>query len=452
MACFFSSSLLLFFFLLTLVSYNTTNMTRLLLILIAFLPMMGQGQYEYITDDLKAIEPQVIEWRRHLHQNPELSNREFNTQKYIAAHLKSLGIPADLSYGKTGVVGVLEGGLPGPSIALRADIDALPVTERVDVPFASKVKTTYLSEDVGVMHACGHDSHTAMLMGTASLLSKHKDKLKGRVVFIFQPAEEGAPPGEEGGAQLMLKEGVFEKYPVDVVFGLHIWASVAAGSINYRPGGMLAASDRLEITVHGKQTHGSRPWGGVDPITVSAQMILGIQNIISRQTELTKAPAVITIGKIKGGVRNNIIPESVEMIGTIRTFDDDMQDEIHRRIEQTATAIAESAGATADVRITRGYPVTVNDYELTKFAVNSLYRTAGEDNVFLINPVTGAEDFSYFANTVPGFFFFLGGRNPDIQESEAAPHHTPDFYLDESGFILGVETFYNLVMDYGMEN
>ena len=247
----------------------------------------------------------------------------------------------------------------------------------------------------------------------------------------------------------MLKEGVFEKYQADVVFGLHIWAGLEAGTIQYRPGGLLAASDRLEITVKGKQTHGSRPWGGVDPITVSAQIILGLQNIISRQTEITKAPAVVSIGKIKGGVRNNIIPEEVEMIGTIRTFDGDMQDEIHRRIRQTAEHIAASAGATADVRIDRGYPVTENDYELTKFAVTSLYKTAGEENVFLTNPVTGAEDFSYFAKAVPGFFFFLGGRDPNVPKGEEAPHHTPDFYLDESGFILGVETFYNLVMDYG---
>lgn len=402
-------------------------------------------QIDQLADE---IEPKVIEWRRHFHQNPELSNREFKTAEKVAKHLKDLGMEVQVNVAHTGVVGLLKGGLPGPTIALRADMDALPVTERVDIPFASKVRTTYLDKEVGVMHACGHDSHVAILMGTAQVLSKLKDQIMGSVVFIFQPAEEGAPPGEEGGAKLMVKEGVLKDYNVDVAFGLHISSGLEANKIRYKPGGAMAASDRFVITVKGKQSHGSRPWSGVDPIVTSAQIINGIQTIVSRQMELTNEAAVITVGKIQGGVRNNIIPEEVEMVGTIRTLDKKMQMDLHERLRKTATLIAESQGATAEVDIQIGYPVTFNNLKLTAQMLPTLFATAGEDNVHISKAITGAEDFSFFAEQVPGLYFFLGGMPKGMSPLDAAGHHTPDFYLDESGFKLGVRTFCNLVFDY----
>ena len=402
------------------------------------------------TIDVRAgeIDEDVVSWRRHLHQNPELSNREFETAEYIVSHLKSLGIEVQTGIAHTGVVGVIRGGRPGPVVALRADMDALPVVERVDVPYASKVRTQYLGRDVGVMHACGHDTHVAMLMGAAQILTEVKDQLAGTVVLLFQPAEEGAPPGEEGGAKLMVREGVLDEHDVDVVFGLHINSKQEVGTILYKPGGFLAAADRFVITVNGKQTHGSSPWTGVDPITVSAQIILGLQNIISRQTQLTKEAAVITVGKITGGVRNNIIPEEVEMVGTIRTLDPEMQDIIHEKMVLTATKIAESAGATADVEITRGVPVTSNDPELLRACIPTLYDIAGEENVTLARAITGAEDFSYFANEVPGLFLRLGGMPKGMSPAEAAPHHTPDFFIDDSGLQLGVRALCHLTVSY----
>lgn len=396
----------------------------------------------------KKVEPKVIEWRRDFHLHPELSNREFETSKKIAKHLKNLGLEVRTGIAHTGVLGILKGGKPGPTVALRADMDALPVVERVDVPFASKEKSTYLDRDVGVMHACGHDSHMAILMGVAEVLTGMKDDLQGTVMFIFQPAEEGAPPGEEGGAKLMLKEGLFDNPKPEVVFGLHISSDLEVGHIKYKPGGAMAASDRLEIKVKGKQSHGSRPWSGVDPILTSAQIIMGLQTIVSRQMELTKEAAVITIGKIESGVRNNIIPEEALMIGTIRTLDTEMQKEIHKRIRKTATLIAEAQGATAEVDIQVGYPVTFNNLELTRKMLPSLYKAAGEDNVHVTRPSTGAEDFSFYAREVPGLFFFLGGRPKDVDPLDAPPHHTPDFYIDESGFVVGVEALTQLTLDY----
>ena len=395
-----------------------------------------------------AIEPKVIEWRHHIHRNPELSNREYETGKYVARHLESLGMEVRTGVAHTGVVGILRGARPGPVIGLRADMDALPVRERVPLPWASKVTSTYLDKEVGVMHACGHDTHVAMLMGAAGVLSEMKDQLQGTVVFIFQPAEEGAPPGEEGGAKLMVKEGVLKDPKVDVIFGLHINSMTEVGNIGYKPGGSLAAADIFSIKVKGAQTHGSQPWSGVDPITVSAQIIQGLQNIISRQTNLTEEAAVISVGKIQGGVRNNIIPEEVEMIGTIRTLDVDMQDLIHEKIRLTATKIAESAGAVAEVDITRGVPVTYNDPELTGLMLPTLMRTAGEDHVLLRKATTGAEDFSFFAKEVPGLFLFLGGMPKGKDPAEAGPHHTPDFYVDDSGMELGVRLLCNLTLDY----
>ncbi|MDX1627297.1 MAG: amidohydrolase, partial [Fulvivirga sp.] len=358
----------------------------------------------------EAIEEKVIEWRRHFHANPELSNREFETAKKIATHLEALGIETRTGVAHTGVVGILKGGKPGPVVALRADIDALPVTERTPVPFASKVVSEYNGVKTGVMHACGHDTHIAILMGVAQVLAEMKEDLKGTVKFIFQPAEEGAPPGEEGGAELMVKEGVLQSPDVDVIFGLHIAAGTPVGEINYKPGGTMAASDRFVIKVKGKQAHGSTPWASVDPIVTAAQIINGLQTIVSRETELTKEAAVISVGMIKGGVRNNIIPEEVEMIGTIRTLDTEMQQKIHERIRLKATKIAESMGAEAEVDIQIGYPVTYNNPELTAKMIPTLKRVAGATQVVQVPAITGAEDFSFYQKEVPGLFFFLGGK------------------------------------------
>lgn len=406
------------------------------------------GHYTKVAKAADAIDDKVVEWRHHLHQNPELSNREFKTAEYITKHLKSLGIKVETGVAHTGVVGVLKGGKPGPVVALRADMDGLPVTERVDVPYASKVQSTYLGKETGVMHACGHDTHVAMLMGAAEILAGMQKDIPGTVVFLFQPAEEGAPPGEEGGAKLMVEEGVLTKHKVDAAFGLHINSGTEVGKVRYKPGGSMAAVNRFVVKVKGAQTHGSAPWGGIDPITVSAQIIQGLQMIISRQTELTKEPAVISIGKITGGVRSNIIPEEVEMIGTIRTLDRDMQKEIHERIVRTATNIAESAGATAEVTIEEGYPVTYNDPVLTSEMLPTIAATAGSDNVILSKAITGAEDFSFFAEKVPGLFLFVGGMPKGQDPATAPPHHTPDFFIDDSGMKTGVKLYTNLALDY----
>lgn len=396
------------------------------------------------------IEAKVIEWRRHFHANPELSNREFKTAEKIAEHLTALGIDVETGVAKTGVVGILKGGKSGPVVALRADIDALPVTERTPVPFASTVKSEYNGVETGVMHACGHDTHIAILMGVAEVLSKMRKELKGTVKFIFQPAEEGAPPGEEGGAELMVKEGVLKNPDVDVIFGLHIAAGTDVGRITYKPGGTMAAADRFVIKIKGKQAHGSTPWSSVDPIVTAAQVINGLQTVVSRQTELTKEAAVVSVGMIRGGVRNNIIPEEVEMIGTIRTLDTEMQEKVHNDIKRTAIKIAESQGASAEVDIQIGYPVTYNDPGLTLKMLPSLEKAAGKDNVDLVDAITGAEDFSFFQKEVPGLYFFVGGRPLKQPEGDIilGGHHTPDFYIDESGLIVGVKAMLNLTLDY----
>ena len=427
-------------------------LTLLLLVGLSSFSITGFAQptntQDMIAAEAMRMESKVIEWRRDIHANPELSNREFKTAEKIAGHLKALGIEVQTGVAHTGVVGVLKGGKPGPVVALRADMDALPVTERVDVPFASKVRAEYNGVETGVMHACGHDTHVAMLMGAAEVFAGMRDKLKGTVKFIFQPAEEGAPVGEEFGAKMMVKEGVLKNPDVDVIFGLHINSKLEVGHINYKPGGTMAAADRLEIKIKGKQTHGSQPWNGVDPITVASQVVQGLNNIVSRQTELTQEAAVISIGMIRGGVRNNIIPEEVEMIGTIRTLDTDMQKKIHEDIKRTATLIAESAGAEAEVIIRIGYPVTFNDPELTQQMLPSLFKAAGQDNVHLVPARTGAEDFSFFQMEVPGVFVFVGGRPSDVAEEDAAPHHTPDFYIDESGMATGVRALLAMTLDY----
>lgn len=396
----------------------------------------------------KEMESKVIEWRRHMHQYPELSNRETKTAAYVAEHLKSLGIEIQTGVAKTGVVGLLKGGKPGPVIALRADMDALPVTERNSLAFASKEKTTFNGQETGVMHACGHDSHVAILMAVAEILSKNKSELKGTVKFIFQPAEEGPPAGEEGGAGLMVKEGVLENPKVDVIFGMHIQSISQLGRITYRPAGMMASSDWFTIKVKGKQSHGAAPWMGIDPIVVSAQIILGLQTIVSRQTDLTNEAAVISVGMINAGIRENIIPEEAIMGGTIRTLDPDMQNRIHEKIKLTATNIAESAGATAEVVIDSKTPVTYNDIALTEKMVASLQKAAGAENVVRIHAVTGAEDFAYFQQKVPGFFFFVGAMPPDQDPGKVPAHHTPDFMIDERGFITGLKAMLNVTLDY----
>jgi len=404
--------------------------------------------YKEVDKMTAEIKDKVVEWRRDFHENPELSNREFKTAEKITAHLKSLGIEVTTGVAKTGVVGILKGGKPGPVLALRADMDALPVTERVDLPFASKMKSTYNNLEVGVMHACGHDTHVAMLMGAAEILSKMKSDLKGTVKFIFQPAEEGAPAGEEGGASLMVKEGVLENPKVDAIFGLHINSMTPVGTLKVKTEGIMAAADRFRIEVKGKQTHGSTPWTGLDPIVTSSQIIMGLQTIISRQVPLTEAPAVLSIGGLHSGVRNNIIPESAEIYGTIRTFDVKMQETIHKNIERTAKSIAESAGLTAEVTIEKMTPVTFNDLSLTNAMMPTLQASAGEKNVEIIKAITGAEDFAFYQEKVPGMFFFVGGMSPNKTPEQVAPHHTPDFFIDESGMQLGVKTFCYLVYDY----
>jgi amidohydrolase len=401
-----------------------------------------------IDQKAQSLEPKIVEWRRDFHQNPELGNREFKTAEKIAKHLKSLGIEVQTGVGHTGVVGLLKGGKPGPVVALRADMDGLPVTERVDIPFKSTVTTDYNGQKVGVMHACGHDTHISILMGVAEVLASMKSDIKGTVKFIFQPAEEGAPEGEEGGAKLMIKEGVLENPKVDVIFGLHINSQTEVGKMSYKPGATMAAVDFFSIDVKGVQTHGAYPWSGVDPIVTSSQIVMGLQTIVSRNLDITKAPAVVTIGAINGGIRQNIIPEQVKMIGTIRTFDEEMHTKVHKRVTDIATNIAESAGAKADVNITTLYPVTFNDIPLTEEMIGTLQNVAGKDNVKLIPAVTGAEDFSYYQQKVPGFFFFLGGMPKGKDPLTAAAHHTPDFFIDDSGMVLGVRSLSRLTLDY----
>ncbi|MEO6485715.1 MAG: amidohydrolase [Pyrinomonadaceae bacterium] len=394
------------------------------------------------------IMPQVVEWRRFIHQHPELSNREVNTSKLVAEQLRKLGIEVRTGIAKTGVVGILKGGQPGPVIGLRADMDALPVTERVDVPFKSTVTSEYNGQTVGVMHACGHDSHVAMLLGTANVLAGMKDKIKGTVVFIFQPAEEGAPAGETGGASDMIKEGVMDNPKIDAIFGIHINAQTEIGKIKYKSGAEMAASDWFTIKVKGKQTHGSQPWLGIDPIAVAAQIYVGLQMIVARESELTKAPVVITVGKINGGVRENIIPEELTMAGTIRTLDTAMQNEVHEKIRLTATKIAESMGATAEVSIDKRTPVTYNTPDLVKKMLPSLEKAAGKGNVIDADWTTGAEDFAFYGAKAPAFFFFVGGMPKGKDVKTTAAHHTPDFYIDDSRLDVGIKAFCNIVFDY----
>lgn len=403
-----------------------------------------------VSQSTDKIEQKIIDWRRDFHEHPELGNNEIRTAGIVAKHLQSLGMEVHIGIAKTGVVGILRGDKSGPVVALRADMDALPIIERTPVSFASRVKSEFNGQEVGVMHACGHDSHVAILMGVAEVLAGLKSDLKGTVKFIFQPAEEGAPFGEEGGAELMVKENVLENPKVDVIFGLHINSQIEIGKIAYRPRGTMASVNDLKITVKGKQAHGADPWSSVDPIVVSAQIINNLQTIISRNLNVTQNPGVVTIGSIHGGNRFNIIPESVEMMGTIRALSDEDEKMIIQRVTQIATKTAESAGATAEVLIPYSihYPVTYNDPILTEKMLPSLYKTAGEGNIILREAVTGAEDFSFFQEKIPGLFIFLGGMPKGKNPLDAPSHHTPDFFIDERGFTLGVKALSNLTLDY----
>jgi amidohydrolase len=395
----------------------------------------------------KAIEPQVVAWRRDFHEHPELSNRETRTGKIVADYLRTLGLDVQYPVANTGVVAVLKGGKPGPVDALRADKDALPVTEEVDLPFKSTVRAQYNGQEVGVMHACGHDAHTAMLMGAATVLAGMKDRIPGTVKFIFQPAEEGAPPGERAGAPEMVREGVLENPRVDAIFGLHAFP-MHTGEIDYKSGGIMASSDRYSVVVNGRQTHGAQPWGGVDPIVITSQIILGLQTIVSRQVNLTESPAVLTVGRVSGGIRYNIIPDSVVLEGTVRTFDRAMRDTIVSRMRRTIEGIAQANGATARLIIGDANPVTYNDPELMRKMLPTLQRVAGMKNVVEATPTTTAEDFSYYQAKVPGIFYFLGTTPADSSTATAAKNHSPKWYLDEAAMPLGVRSLANMAIDY----
>ena len=394
------------------------------------------------------LEAKVIAWRRDLHQNPELGNREFRTSRIVADHLKSLGIEVKEKVAHTGVVGILKGGKPGPVVALRADMDALPVKEEVDVPFASKVTTEWSGMQCGVMHACGHDAHTSILMGVAELLAGMRDRIPGTVKFIFQPAEEGAPDGETGGARQMIEEHCLEEPKVGAIFGLHVTSNHHTGKIGYREGPLMASSDEMRIFVRGSQTHAAMPWRGADPIVAASQIVVGLQTIVSRRLELTKEPSVVTVGVFHGGVRKNIIPDEVRMEGTIRAFDEAQRDAIHEHVKRIAEMIAAAGGAKAQVMIKRGYDVTVNDPALTRWAVPTLSRLAGEDNVGIVDKVCGAEDFSFYQKAVPGLFYRVGCTPPGKPIAESAPNHSPRFFVDEACLKIGMRTLSALALDW----
>ena len=419
-------------------------------ILGAALSVSAQAQISWEEVDRLAADAQtqVVEWRRWFHENPELSNREFNTAARVARILTGMGLEPKTGIAHTGVFAIIEGGKPGPLVAIRADMDGLPVTEETGLPFASVARGKCNGQEVGVMHACGHDNHMAMVLGAASVLNAVKEELPGSVMLIFQPAEEGAPAGEEGGAELMLKQGLFAQRKPEAVFGLHVGIGQPGGKLAVRSGPMLAAVDSFKLTVQGKQTHGARPWNGVDPIVVASQNILGLQTIASRQVDVTQAPSIVTVGRIAGGVRNNVLPDSVEMGGTIRTFDAAMREQIHMRIERTARLIAQSAGASIEFELDYGYPATVNDPALTEKMTPTLQRVAGEEGLVSVQPQTVAEDFSYFANETPGLYLFLGNGEPGKDPLTLPSNHSPLFDMYEPSMEIGVRAFSHLVVDY----
>ena len=403
-----------------------------------------------VDANISALEGKVVAWRRDMHQHPELGNREFRTSRLVADHLRSLGMEVSTGVAHTGVVALLRGGRPGPVVLLRADMDALPVTERARVPFASAARTEYNGQEVGVMHACGHDAHVAVLMGVAEVLAGYRGELPGTIKFVFQPSEEGAPFGEEGGAGLMVKEGVLENPTVHAAFALHIWSRAEVGHIQYASGGMWASSDDFRILVKGRQTHGAYPWNGADPIVAAAHIVTALQTIVSREVRLTDSPAVVSIGKIQGGVRYNIIPEQVEMVGTIRALAPEHRQQLHTSVRRIATDVARALGVTADISLpyTRGLPVTQNAPELTKAMVPVLESIVGAERVHEIKPETGGEDFGFIAERVPGFYIRIGGRARDTTETDAPAHHTPEFFIDDSGLHVGVRALTAMALQY----
>lgn len=401
-----------------------------------------------IADGVAVVSDQVVAWRRDIHANPELSNREFRTGELVAEHLRDLGIEVQTGVAHTGVVGVLRGGKPGPVIALRADMDALPVTEKTGLFYASKVRGEYQGREVGVMHACGHDNHVAILMGAAEVLASVRDELPGTVKFLFQPAEEGPPKGENGGAKMMIEEGALENPKVDAVVGLHISQSDEVGKVSFRPLGLMASAQRFDVEITGSQTHGARPWAGVDPIVAGAQIVNGLQTITSRQVDITQHPVVVTVGQFEAGVRNNIVPETARLSGTIRTFDPDIRAQVHEKIERIVTQVAASQGASATLDIDPGVPVTYNHAKLTAQLRPTMEAIYGAENISTPAPITGAEDFSFFQEQVPGFFFFIGARPADVPGKMAIPNHSPYFYVDEGALPLGVHAMTRLAVDY----
>ena len=425
-------------------------MLKKLLCLLFLTPLVSHAQVSPGQLDLLAAEaqPQVVEWRRWFHQNPELSNREFNTAVKVAEALREMGLEPITGIAHTGIIAVIEGGKPGPLVAIRSDMDGLPVIEETGLPFASTAKDVYNGQDVGVMHACGHDAHMSMLLGAAWVLNSVRDQLAGSVMLIFQPAEEGPPAGEEGGASLMLEEGIWDEAKPEAVFGIHVGIGIPGGQIAVKPGPLMAAADRYQITIKGRQSHGARPWDGVDPIVVAAQIILGLQTIASRQVDVTLAPSIISVGRISGGVRNNVIPDQVELEGTIRTFDEGMRRDIHARMERTARAIAEAAGAEIEFELDIGTPSVINDPELLAQVMPTLLRVAGKDHVNSLTPQTVAEDFSEYANQTPGLFLFLGNGPPGVDPTTLAGNHSPFFDTHEPNLEMGVRIFSNLVVDY----
>jgi amidohydrolase len=428
----------------------TTLAAALAVLLSASSAFAADGARPEVDAQAQRLQPKVLAWRRDIHQHPELGNREVRTSKLVADHLRRLGMEVKTGIATTGVVAVLKGGKPGPRIALRADMDALPVTERNDLPFASKATSTFRGETVGVMHACGHDAHTSILMGVAEALAAMKADLPGEILFVFQPAEEGPPDGEEGGAEEMLRQGIFRDFKPEAVFGLHVFSTLNAGKVGYRSGPTMAASDRFNIVIKGRQTHGSRPWGGVDPIVAAADVIGTAQTIVSRRQNISKQPVVVSFGAIKGGIRYNIIPDQVELIGTIRTFDEGMRQAVFKDLVNVAEHVSAAHGATAVAQVpdTKGNPVTVNDPALTAKMVPSLQRAAGAGNVVEMDLNMGAEDFSFYAREVPGFFFFVGAT-PQGQDPVKAPsNHSPEFFLDESALDVGFRSMLQVTLDY----
>ena len=434
------------------INMNNLKKPLVLFLLLGSISATATPAWEAIDELVANNSAQVIEWRRWFHQHPELSNREFNTAEYVARELTNMGLEVKAGIAKTGVVALLRGGRSGNTVALRADMDALPVREQTGLEFASTVEAEFDGNKVGVMHACGHDAHMAILLGAAKTLSTMRDKIPGNVLFIFQPAEEGAPEGEEGGAELMLAEGLFAQYKPDAVFGMHVGLNTPHKTIALRRGPLMAAVDTLRITVHGRQSHGARPWNGVDPIVTAAQIVNALQTIVSRQVDITQAPAIITIGKFSGGVRHNIIPDKVEMWGTIRSFDADMRDQLHSKIRQVVNNTAAAAGATASIDIDIGYPVTINDGALYDQMLPTLVRVSAGREILTPNLKTGAEDFSFFANQVPGIYFFLGSVSEGVDPATAPSNHSPMFDVDESVLEVGTRALSHLAIDFLANN